>query len=161
MGTFGLATSIDLWQIVAWSSCLSPGPIFLKRPGPMSLESDTLACLKKAYKRQFFDGDVLVHHDRGSTYTAKEYQDELKKMGGISSMSRKGSCWNNAVAESTFSTIKTELFSNRIPEDLDQVNRELFEYIEVFYNRKRLHSSLGYITPMEKEALARRPPLAA
>ena len=82
-------------------------------------------------------------------------------MSGISSMSRKGNCWDNAVAESTFSTIKTELFSDRIPEGLDQANRELFEYIEAFYNRKRLHSSLGYITPVEKEALARKTLLAA
>lgn len=122
---------------------------------------ETQTSLKKAYKRQSSDGELLVHHDRGSSYTAKEYQDELKKLGGISSMRRKVSCWNNAVAESTFSTIKTELFSNRIPEDLDQVNRELFEYIVSLYNRNCLHSSLGCITPAGKKALARRTRLAA
>jgi putative transposase len=150
-GWIYLAILVDLCtrEIVGWAT---------------SRHCDTalaLACLEKAIKRHSPDGEVLIHHDRGSTYTAKEYQDVIKKMSGISSMSRKGNCWDNSVSESTFSTIKTELFSNRIPEGLDQANRELFEYIEAFYNRKRLHSSLGYITPVEKEALARKTLLAA
>jgi putative transposase len=97
----------------------------------------------------------LMHHtDRGSTYTADDYRARLKALGMIVSMSRKGNCWDNAVAESTIGTIKTELFGDRIPDDIHQVRRELFPYIEGFYNRQRLHSSLGYITPAEKEQLA-------
>jgi transposase InsO family protein len=94
----------------------------------------------------------LIHHtDRGSTYTAQDYQDRCKALGMILSMSRKGNCWDNAVAESTIGTIKTELLSAVTPEDIHHVRALLFPYIEVFYNRQRLHSSLGYMTPIEKE----------
>jgi len=71
------------------------------------------------------------------------------------SMSRKGNCWDNAVAESTFGTIKAELFADAaIPADLHEVSGALLPYIEGFYNRTRLHSSLGYLTPAEKELQA-------
>ncbi len=67
-------------------------------------------------------------------------------------MSRKGNCWDNAVAESMFATIKTELFYRRSWTTLEQLRSALFEYIEVFYNRRRLHSSLDYKTPSQAEA---------
>jgi putative transposase len=96
----------------------------------------------------------MHHTDRGSTYTAADYRARLEALGMTVSMSRKGNCWDNAVAESTIGTIKAELFGDRVPDDIHQVQRELFPYIEGFYNRQRLHSSLGYITPAEKEQLA-------
>ena len=97
----------------------------------------------------------LLHHtDRGSTYTAQVYREALDAYGMVASMSRKGNCWDNAVAESTFSSIKTELFSGDLPEDAHDVQRRLFPYIESFYNRERFHSSIDYMTPSEKEVLA-------
>ena len=77
------------------------------------------------------------------------------------SMSRKGNCWDHAVVESTFATIKAELFADKIPEDIHEARTMLFEYIENFYNRKRLHSSIGYMTPQEKEVLAKQAAEAA
>ena len=99
-------------------------------------------------------GRGLMHHtDRGSTYTAKDYRDRLTALGMTASMSRKGNCWDNAVAESTIGSIKAELFDRWLPTGIHDVRQALFPYIEGFYNRRRLHSSLGYITPAEKESL--------
>lgn len=96
----------------------------------------------------------LLHHtDRGATYTAKLYRDRLHTYRMRQSMSRRGNCWDNAVAELTFSTIKTELLHDVIPEDVHHVRRLLFPYIEHFYNHERLHSSIDYLTPSEKERL--------
>jgi transposase InsO family protein len=69
----------------------------------------------------------------------------------VESMSRKGNSWDNAVAESTFATIKAELLANLVPANIVQLQHLLFPYIEGFYNRRRLHSSLGYVTPAERE----------
>jgi putative transposase len=97
-------------------------------------------------------GDGLLHHtDRGSTYTASDYQARLDELGMVKSMSRKGNCWDNAVAEATIGTIKVELFGDHIPEDIHEVQRELFQYIEAYYNRVRMHSTLGYRAPAELE----------
>lgn len=97
----------------------------------------------------------LLHHtDRGSTYTAAIYRAKLHALGMTASMSGRGNCWDNAVAESTIGTIKSELFGDSIPDDMDHVQRMLFPYIEGFYNRRRLHSSLGYIAPADQERLA-------
>jgi transposase InsO family protein len=97
-------------------------------------------------------GEGLLHHsDRGCQYTSHEYRDLLDPLGITVSMSRKGNCWDNAVAESFFATLKRELirpkrWSNRL-----ELRTALFEYIEVFYNRRRLHSAIGYKTPSEVE----------
>jgi transposase InsO family protein len=120
-----------------------------------------LACFDSAVARHAPDAGLLIHHDQGSTYTAKEYRERTTERRGLLSMSRKGNCWDNAVAESTFATIKIELFEDHVPTDLAQVNSELFEYIETFFNRKRLHSTLGYRTPAEMEALALKTKKAA
>jgi putative transposase len=110
-----------------------------------------LRALNAAVARRKPPRGLLHHTDRGSTYTAEDYRAKLREVGMIASMSRKGNCWDNAVAESTFATIKTELFGDGIPENIHAVQRMLFPYIEGFYNRRRLHSTLGYITPAEKE----------
>lgn len=97
----------------------------------------------------------LVHHsDRGSQYAATSYQRVLKTHSLISSMSRKGNCWDNACVESFFGTLKRELVYYRHYETRDEATRGLFEYIEVFYNRTRRHFALGYDSPAEYEARA-------
>ncbi len=113
-----------------------------------------LRALEAAVAHRQPKSGLLHHSDRGSTYTAHDYRARLRALGFECSMSRKGNCWDNAVAESVNGMIKTELFDDSIPRDIDDVKHQLFTYIEVFYNRQRLHSSLGYVTPAEKEALA-------
>ncbi len=96
----------------------------------------------------------LVHHtDRGSQYASHEYRELLQARGIQCSMSRRGNCWDNAVAESFFKSFRAEL-TDRVPfATRAQARRAIFEYIEVFYNRRRLHSSLGYRTPAQFESL--------
>ena len=94
---------------------------------------------------------LLHHSDRGCQYTCAEYQAQLTQRGIQVSMSRRGNCYDNAVAESFFSTLKAELEGLGDYETRQQAQTELFEYIEVFYNRQRLHSSLAYLTPAEFE----------
>jgi putative transposase len=115
----------------------------------------TLRALDAAVARRKPPKGLLHHSDRGSTYTADAYQARLRELGARVSMSRKGDCWDNAVAESTIGTIKTELLSDHVPHDIHHVQRMLFPYIEGFFNRRRMHSALGYKTPLEVELLAR------
>lgn len=113
-----------------------------------------LRALNNAIARRRPAPGLLHHSDRGSTYTADAYRKCTSAHGMVTSMSRKGNCWDNAVAESTIGTVKTELFGDEIPEDWHHVQRMLFPYVEGFYNRRRLHSAIGYITPAEKELIA-------
>jgi transposase InsO family protein len=97
-----------------------------------------------------------VHHtDQGALYGSDEYRGWIRQNGLIPSMSRKGDCWDNAVAESFFSTLKNELMIGRMFWNRDHARTEIFKFIEVFYNRQRLHQTLGYITPemMERKAV--------
>ena len=94
---------------------------------------------------------LLHHSDRGCQYTSSCYQEELARWGLQASMSRRGNCYDNAVAESFFSTLKAELEDYGQYRTRQQAVSELFDYIERFYNRKRLHSSLGYLSPAEYE----------
>jgi transposase InsO family protein len=84
-------------------------------------------------------------------YTSAAYRDALEQLGVVVSMSRKGNCWDNAVAESFFATLKTELVYRKRWTSRLELRSAVFEYIEVFYNRQRLHSSLAYKTPAEVE----------
>jgi putative transposase len=97
---------------------------------------------------------VLHHTDRGALYGSDEYRARLKQANIIPSMSRKGDCYDNAVAESFFSTLKNELISGQDFQNRDDARSEIFKFIEIFYNKQRLHQSLGYITPemMEQKA---------
>jgi transposase InsO family protein len=97
-------------------------------------------------------GALLHHSDRGVQYASDAYQSLLAAHGLEPSMSRKGNCWDNAVVESFFSTLKRELVHHEHYADHEQARRSLFEYIEVFYNRRRRHSTLGYRSPAEFEA---------
>jgi putative transposase len=104
---------------------------------------------------------ALYHSDRGSQYASEDYQRRLAERGITCSMSRKGNCWDNAVVESFFSSLKMELVHTRSFRTREEARLALFEYIEVFYNRKRLHSSLGYVSPAEYEHAADAQRLAA
>lgn len=95
---------------------------------------------------------LLHHSDRGAQYTSAAYQAQLAAVGAVSSMSGKGECWDNAVAESFFSTLKRELVHHERYASHAEARRSLFEYIEVFYNRRRRHSTLGYRSPADFEA---------
>ena len=99
-------------------------------------------------------GPGLIHHsDRGSQYASGDYQALLEAQQMICSMSRRGNCWDNAPVESFFSTLKRELVHHCRYQTRAEARAELFEYIEVWYNRRRRHSSLGYQSPAEYEAL--------
>jgi len=96
----------------------------------------------------------LVHHsDRGSTYASSDYRDALDAHGLECSMSRKGDCWDNAVAESFFATLKKELTNRRSWPSKAELRTEVFDYIEVFYNRERRHSTLGQRSPADYEKI--------
>ena len=102
----------------------------------------------------------LIHHsDRGSQYASGDYQGLLQAQQMVCSMSRRGNCWDNAPVESFFSTLKRELVHHRRWQTRAAVRAAIFEYIEVWYNRKRRHSSLGYQSPVQYEALFESSPL--
>lgn len=102
-------------------------------------------------KREITDS-LLFHSDRGIQYASKEFRSIVKNNDLITqSMSRKANCWDNAVAESFFKTLKVELVYQNKFTSIVEAKATVFEYIEVWYNRKRLHSSLGYKTPKEVE----------
>ena len=119
-------------------------------------EDLTLKALDQALAHRRPSAGLLHHTDRGSQYAARRYRKQLARHGLQASMSRRGDCWDNAVAESFFSSLKAELFAGRRwPETREQARRELFDYIEIFYNRKRRHSALGYLSPSRFEAKCR------
>jgi putative transposase len=107
--------------------------------------------LKRAI-RQRKPGKGLLHHsDRGVQYASNDYQDLLTKHGMICSMSRKGDCWDNAAMESFFGSLKMECTHHRRYHSRSEARRDIFYYIEVFYNNERLHSKLGYMSPAQFE----------
>jgi putative transposase len=111
----------------------------------------TMDALKMAIWRRN-PGAGLVHHsDRGVQYACWDYQQMLKANGFLCSMSRKGDCWDNAVTESFFHTLKVELVHRRDYQTRREAIAEIFEYLEMFYDRKRSHSTLGYKSPSEFE----------
>lgn len=140
-GWLHLAIVMDLFsrRIIGWSM----GSHVDKN---LTLDAFTMALLNRN------PGHRLIHHcDQGAEYTNHEYQDILQNFGIMSSMSRSGNCYDNAVAESFFKTIKTELAKKHKFNTSEEARAAIFEYIEIFYNRKRLHSTLGYVSPVEYE----------
>jgi len=144
-GWFYLAGVLDCFsrRIVGWSMT-------------DHLETGLAAdALKMALLQRCPDGQDLLHHsDRGVQYASDDYQHLLKEHGIEVSMSGKGDCYDNAMMESFWATLKTELVHQQEYASHEQARRSIFEYIEVFYNRKRLHSSLGYVSPESFEAAA-------
>jgi len=141
-GFIYLTTVMDLYnrEIVGHSKSIS-----------LKADDTTIKALKNAYIKRKPKVGLIFHSDRGVQYACNNFRKLLKSYGMKQSMSGKGNCYDNAVSESFFKTLKTELiylkkggYKSRV-----EAKREIFEYIECFYNSKRLHSSLGYYTPRE------------
>ena len=114
-------------------------------------ESLILEALDMAVTQRYPQRKLLIHSDRGVQYRGNEYQETLKSYGINCSMSRKGNCWDNAVMESFFSRLKVELIYAEKYKTIEDARSSIFEYIEIFYNRTRRHSSLGYVSPYRFE----------
>ena len=99
---------------------------------------------------------ILAHSDRGSQYASDLFKGELRESQSIQSMSRKGNCWDNAVAESFFGALKSELVYRTSYTTRIAACTSIFDYIEIFYNKRRLHSTLDYLTPVEKVEKGRK-----
>jgi len=142
-GWLFLAIVIDLFSraVVGWSM-----------DARMKADLVNDAMLMAIWKRKPAKG-LLFHSDRGSQYASDSYRKILETHGVKASMSRKGDCWDNAVAESFFHTLKTELVHHCDFQTREEARAEIFEYIEVFYNRQRLHSANGYEAPLVFEVM--------
>lgn len=114
----------------------------------------SLSALEMALRQRQVSAGLLHHSDRGSQYGAVAYQQRLVALGIQCSMSRPGNCWDNAVVESFFATLKTELLHGHQYLIQQAARTEIFEYLESFYNRSRRHSTLGYLSPVEFEQRA-------
>lgn len=141
-GWLYLAVVLDLYsrKVIGWS---------------MSDRIDTelvVSAVRMAVSRRRPASPVIVHTDRGVQYSSAGYRRELSSSGMIASMSRRGDCYDNAIIETFFGRLKTELIGGRLYRSRAEARRSIFEYIEVFYNRRRLHSSLGYMSPEEFES---------
>ena len=113
-----------------------------------------LAALLMAAQRQRPAPGLIHHSDRGSQYPAGTYVDQLAAIGAVASMSRTACCYDNAPMESFFHTLKVELARQRHWATRDEARRDLFAYIEGYYNRQRIHSAIGYLTPEQAERMA-------
>ena len=110
-----------------------------------------ISALRKAVGKGLLKRGAIIHSDRGSQYASNGFRQLLQQNSFQQSMSGKGNCYNNAQAESFFSRFKAELIEDGVFEDIEQTRSEIFSYIEGYYNRVRLHSSLGYKSPIEFE----------
>ncbi len=143
-GWLYLAVVLDLFsrRVVGWSMQVSMGRCLV------------VDALKTALCQRRPGPGLLHHSDRGSQYASEAFQQALETAGIGCSMSRRGNCWDNAPVESFFGTLKQELVTRRRFTTREVARREVFEYIEIWYNRQRRHSSLGYLSPAEFERRA-------
>ena len=136
---------LAVWQdkitrrIIGWSLALE-----------MSAEL-VISALEKALRKGKIKAGAIIHSDRGSQHASNAFRQILEKNSLRQSMSGKGNCYDNAQAESFFSRFKAELMENGVFEDINQARLEIFSYIEGYYNLRRLHSILGYKSPLEFE----------
>lgn len=140
-GWLYLAVVLDLYsrQVIGWA-------MGDKNNADIVVNALTMAVWRRGDKR-----GVVVHSDRGSTYASSRYCQLLDRHQLVASMSRKGDCYDNAVAESFFGSLKNEWVDHDDYRSKEQAKSSLFEYIEIFYNRQRRHSYLGYVSPVEYE----------
>ena len=139
-----------------WSYLAAEMDLCSKRIAGWNLDDSLAAPLAvEAFQRAVrrWPAPELHHSDRGVQYAAQDFRNTLQLYNVTPSMSRKGCCYDNAAMESFFATLKTECFQNRIPKNRAQARAMLFDYIETFYNPKRLHSALSYLSPLEFEKL--------
>ena len=146
-----------IWTDEGWVYLAAIVDLFSRAVVGWALEDDLstelpLRALRNALTRREPEPGLLHHSDRGCQYTSRLYRDALASKGIEVSMSRKANCWDNAVAESFYATIKVELISRHSWASKSDLRVALFDYIETFYNRERLHSTLGYRTPAQVEA---------
>jgi transposase InsO family protein len=139
-GFLYLCVILDLYsrKVVGWSMSRSLASEIVESSLDMAIN------LRKP------DNGCIFHSDRGVQYTSSSFREKLKANKFRQSMSRKGNCWDNACAESFFGSMKREI-SRNVFENFDEAKKELFDYIEVFYNRERSHSYLNYLSPNEFE----------
>lgn len=142
-GFLYLAVYLDLFtrKVVGFATALDMGTELILEALDMALGRQTSALIK----------DLLSHSDRGSQYASALYRKILLERGITASMSRKGNCYDNAFAESFFATLKKELIYRHKYITKSEAKKAIFEYIEVWYNRQRIHSSIGYMTPVQYE----------
>ncbi len=142
-GWMYLSILLDLYsrKVIGWS-------ISNSNDKKLVLDALNMAIMRRKPKNK-----VIHHTDRGAVYASDEYRDMLATNKLVASMSRKADCYDNAVAESFFSTLKNELIWKQIPESRKQAKLMISEYIEVFYNRQRVHQSLNYVTPEKFEMI--------
>jgi putative transposase len=146
-GWLYVAAVIDLYsrRVVGWSMSAA-----------MTAQLVTDALVMAIWRRG--RPDALLHHsDRGSQYTSEQFQRLMADHGVVCSMSRSGNCWDNAAMESFFSSLKTERTARKTYRTRNEAKADVFDYIERFYNTKRRHSTIGYISPMEFEMRAAVP----
>jgi putative transposase len=143
MGWLYLAVVLDLFsrRIVGWSMS-----------GRIDAEL-VQAALRMALLHRRPEAGLIHHSDRGVQYAADDFQRLLATHQVTCSMSRKGNCWDNACAESFFGSLKNEWVKGKLYETHDEAKKDIFNYIEVFYNRKRKHASLGYVSPAAYEEM--------
>jgi transposase InsO family protein len=138
-GWLYLATMIDLYskEVVGWAMA--------------DHMRTSLVCeaVTMAASHRYIGNGAIFHSDRGCQYTSVELADHLKTLDMVGSMGRTGVCWDNAVAESFFATLKKELVHRTVFATRKKARDAVAEYIEIFYNRQRTHSTLGYRTPLE------------
>jgi len=142
-GWLYLAVVLDLWSrsVISWRADRNMDENLVIKP------------LEKAIRDRQPGGELILHSDRGSQYASQRLRQILKENNITQSMSSKGNCYDNAPVESFFSTLKRELIYRESYKTREEAKQSLFQYIEVFYNRQRRHSSLGYISPMQFENL--------
>ena len=142
-GWLFLATVLDLAsrRVVGWAM------------GPTLEVALPLAALRMALVARRPAPGLIHHSDRGSQYTAAAYRAAVHAAGAVASMSRTGNCWDNAVAESFFATLEHELIAAHDWATHSEARRDIFVFIEEWYNRERQHSSLGYVSPVQYEEM--------
>jgi transposase InsO family protein len=119
----------------------------------MEANTTTVPAWQMAIRNRPVTASLIFHSDRGIQYACTDFREQFKGMPVLQSMSRKGNCWDNAVSESFFKTMKTEMVYHIEFQTRAQAKLAIFEYIEIWYNRERRHSTSGYLTPSEMEKL--------
>lgn len=148
-----------IWTAEGWLYVAAVIDLFSRRVVGWSMSAAMTAqliadALMMAVWRRGKPHALLHHSDRGSQYTSEQFQRLMADLGITCSMSRSGNCWDNAAMESFFSSLKTERTANKTYRTRDEAKADVFDYIERFYNPKRRHSTIGYLSPMDFEIKA-------
>jgi len=149
-----------IWTLEGWLYIVAMLDLFARRivgwrAGDIADAAMCVQAFEDAVRVRRPGPGLLVHSDRGCQYTSVPFQESVRRASAESSMSRKGNCWDNAPMESFWSSMKTEMKSS-VPETRLEGRRQVFDYIEAFYNPRRRHSTLGYVSPNQFEEAAAR-----